>query len=259
MTFVPSGIVSLLTDFGSSDGYVAQMKAVMLGVAPDLRFVDISHEIAPQNVAQGAFLLAESAMWFPAGTVHLAVVDPGVGSDRSAVALLAGGHVFIGPDNGLLMGAAESIDGAIQAWSLDDVPIPHGGRSSTFHGRDLFAPAAALVAAGDRRPETLGREVAALLPSPLTAASADRARVVHVDRFGNLITSLAASALAEGSRLEVAGRTIETRVEFYAEAPAGALVFLEGSTGRIEVSVAGGSAAEELAVGVGAEVGVRGT
>jgi len=268
MTFAPSGIVTLLTDFGSSDGYVAQMKAVMLRVSPKLRFVDISHDVAPQDVAQGAFLLDVSARWFPAGTVHLAVVDPGVGSERAAIAMVAGGHALVGPDNGLLMHAAETLrDSTHRAWRLDNVtapgeagtepaaPVPQGLLSSfTFHGRDLFAPAAALLAAGLREPESLGRPIdpgPALVPS---VEGPDRGRVVHVDRFGNLITSLSAETLDQVVSLEIGGHRVPTGVRFYAEAPAGTPVFLAGSSGRIEVSVRGGAAADLMDLSVGAPV-----
>ncbi|MFH1529168.1 MAG: SAM-dependent chlorinase/fluorinase [Pseudomonadota bacterium] len=257
MPFRPTGLVTLLTDFGDADTYVSQMKAVMLGVAPDLRFVDISHEVAPQDIAQGAFLLAEAARWFPAGTVHLAVVDPGVGSARGAIAMIAGEHAFIGPNNGLMTPAALAISPDPLAWSLDHVPSPHGSRSATFHGRDLFSPAAALVAAGLRTPESLGSPAR---PSPAPAStqgSPDVGRVLHVDRFGNLITSFPSDLFDGVVAVEVGGQVVSTAVRCYAEAPAGAPVFLIGSSGRIEVAVAGGSAARALGVLADAVVCLR--
>jgi len=254
MPFRPNGLVTLLTDFGNIDVYVAQMKAVMLGVAPDLRFVDISHEVTPQDVAMGAYLLSGSARWFPAGTVHLAVVDPGVGSARGAIAMIAGAHAFIGPDNGLMTPAALTISSNLEAWSLDHVPPPHGARSATFHGRDLFGPAAALLAAGFRTPESFGAPIRPTLPPATVTGSPDLGRVDHVDRFGNLITSLQADLLEGVVAVEVGGHTVSTAVGCYAEAPHGSPVFLAGSGGYIEVSVVGGSAATVLGATSNAEV-----
>ena len=254
MSFRANGVVTLLTDFGTSDNYVAQMKAVMLAISPALRFIDITHDIGPQDVAQGAFLLESSAPWFPRGTVHLAVVDPGVGSQRTAVVLVAGGHAFVGPENGLLLPAAQAMDGDLRGWELINVP-PHGRtRSATFHGRDLFAPAAALLASGGRTPSGLGPPLTppprSITPSP----DPRHERVLHVDHFGNLVTSLPASALPGLRGIEIRGRTIDTIVRTYAEARGEAPFLLAGSSGRIEISVALGSAARELGVETGERV-----
>ena len=253
MSFRANGVVTLLTDFGTSDGYVAQMKAVMLAVSPALRFIDITHDIGPQDVEQGAFLLKSSAPWFPRGTVHLAVVDPGVGSSRAAVVLVANGHAFVGPENGLLLPAAQAMGGDLQGWELVNVPPPGRTRSDTFHGRDLFAPAAALLASGERAPSDLGPPRARPPRSEATSVEPGHDRVLHVDHFGNLITSLPASALPGLRGIEIRGRTIDTIVRTYAEARGEAPFLLAGSSGRIEISVALGSAAREL----GAEAGVR--
>ena len=252
MSFCANGVVTLLTDFGTSDGYVAQMKAVMLATSPALRFIDITHDTGPQDVAQGAFLLESSAPWFPPGTVHLAVVDPGVGSSRAAVVLVAGDHAFVGPDNGLLLPAALAMGGDLQAWELENVPCPGRIRTATFHGRDLFAPAAALLASGTRAPSDLG-PVASPPRSIEPSGDPGHERVLHVDHFGNLITSLPASALPGLRGVEIRGQTIDTLVQTYAEAQGAAPVLLAGSSGRIEISVALGSAARKLRV----EAGVR--
>ena len=248
VSFRGNGSVTLLTDFGTSDSYVAQMKAVMLAVSPALRFIDITHDIGPQDVAQGAFLLQSAAAWFPRGTVHLAVVDPGVGSPRAAVVLVAGGHAFVGPDNGLLLPAARALGGELPGWELVNVPSPGETRSATFHGRDLFAPAAALLASGERAPSDLGPRLARLPHSIAPSVEPGHERVLHIDHFGNLITSLPASALPGLRGIEVRGQTIDTIVATYAEAPGEAPVLLAGSSGRIEISVAFGSAARELGV-----------
>lgn len=254
--FRPNGVVTLLTDFGVTDTYVAQMKGVMLRIDAGLRFVDISHGVAAQDIGQGGFLLEQACRSFPDGTVHLAVVDPGVGSARAPVVVVAGKHAFVGPDNGLLEAAARHAGaGAMEAWRLDAVPAPPWGRSSTFHGRDLFAPAAATLASGRALPASFGPALPGLLATPTAPRGPGVGAVIHVDRFGNLITNLSVTPAA--SALEVAGHRITRRVDHYAEAEAGALVFLGGSSGRFEVSVVGGSAAEALGVGSGVEVIVR--
>ena len=257
MPFRPNGIVSLLTDFGLSDGYVAQMKAVMLGISPSLRFVDITHDVPAGDVAQGAFLLEEAARWFPVGTVHLAVVDPGVGSSRSALAITAGDHVFIGPDNGLLPPAAGTLSPDPRARVLEGVTPPGGTVSATFHGRDLFAPAAAEVACGLRAPEAFGPLIRPTPAPRRPTKTPDTGRVLHIDHFGNLITSFPAASLDGVDALEIRGHVVPTRVDCYAEAPAGTPVFLVGSSGRVEVSVVNGSAADRLGISPGAEVLLR--
>jgi S-adenosyl-L-methionine hydrolase (adenosine-forming) len=251
VSFRPNGIITLLTDFGTSDTYVAQMKGAMLGIDPTLRFVDLTHDVAPQDVSQGAFLLEQSFHSFPGGTVHLAVVDPGVGSVRAPLAVVSGLHAFIGPDNGLLSCAFATIREPTTAVRIEAVPAQHGGRSSTFHGRDVFAPAAALVASGRMRPEALGPAFVPLHSTPRNHG-AGGGLVRHVDHFGNLITNLVPepSILA----LEVAGNRVDLRVDHYAEVAPGSLVFLVGSSGHLEVSLTGGSAAELLGVSAGAEV-----
>jgi S-adenosylmethionine hydrolase len=253
--FHPNGIITLLTDFGVTDTYVAQMKGVMLGIDPALRFVDLSHAVPPQDVEAGSFLLEQSFHRFPEGTVHLAVVDPGVGSARAPVVVTAGGHVFVGPDNGLLEAAVRLAGPAQEVRRLDRVPAPVWGRSSTFHGRDLFAPAAALLASGRQAPAALGPLSKVLVGPSRGHRGPGAGAVMHVDHFGNLITNIPASR--ECTALEVAGRVVDVRVDHYAEASPGSLVFLCGSSGRFEVSVVGGSAAAELGVGAGAEVIVR--
>ncbi|TNF36216.1 MAG: hypothetical protein EP329_05440, partial [Deltaproteobacteria bacterium] len=145
----PNGIVTLTSDFGTADGYVGAMKGVMTRIGPALRLHDIAHDVPAQDVSHGAGTLATASRWFPTGTVHLAVVDPGVGTDRAPVVVLAGGHAFVGPDNGLLVEAArvtarasrpEGPAGPVSAWRIAAHPHLLPNRSSTFHGRDVFAP-----------------------------------------------------------------------------------------------------------------------
>ncbi len=250
-------IITLLTDFGTRDGYVAAMKGVLLSIAPEAHLVDITHEVAPQEIAEAAFTLATSWRFFPAGTVHLAVVDPGVGSERRAIAVAAGGHRFVAPDNGVLSLALAGLP--LEAVSLENRGLFRPEVSQTFHGRDIFAPVAAHLAlgaplseAGPSLPDIVRLPEAA--PHPETPG-AWQGTVVAVDRFGNLVTNIPAD-LVRGSalRVEIAGAAIGRLSEFYAEAPPGGLLALVGSAGTLEVAVNGGSAADRLQVRRGAQV-----
>jgi len=253
----PSGIVTLLTDFGSADPYVGIMKGV-LASARDLRLVvDLTHEVAPQDVDAASFFLANSWWHFPAGSVHVGVVDPGVGSPRAILAARAAGHAFLAPDNGLL---AEAIGGLEDARVVRAEPERFGlePKSRTFHGRDLFAPLAALVVDG-LGPTERGSPVRELarLPAEPPRQREDgtlEGRVRIVDRFGNLITNVGGEALAGGrSRVSVAGRELPL-VATYADVAPGALAALVDSYGLLEVAQRDGSAARTLGVGVGESV-----
>ena len=250
----PSGVVTLTTDFGLQDPYAGIMQGVVLSIAPKVRVVDLTHLVPPQDVAAGAFYLMCSWRWFPPGTVHAAVVDPGVGSARGILVAIDRGHVFLAPDNGLL-GPVLSREAEIRV--LDEELFSLTERSATFHGRDVFAPAAALVASSKARPDALGAPTRTAPAEAPAGEAPHRGRVLHVDRFGNLITSLDADLLDGVTSVEVGGRAVTRRVRFYAEASAGTAVFLAGSGGCIEVSVAGGSAAVELGARAGAEVLLR--
>ncbi len=250
-------VVTLLTDFGTQDPFVGVMKAVMLGISSELRFVDFTHELAPGDVDGAAFWLERSYPYAPRGTVHLAVVDPGVGTSRRALLLEADGHFFVGPDNGLFgpvlraaLGRGENVDarsldvGALRArLGLADAP------SRTFHGRDVFAPAAALLASGTP-PDALGArldtdELVLLPPEP-------GPRVVVVDRFGNLITD-APLAQGESPHVEIAGRRLRS-VGTYGDAAPGECVALRGSFGTLEIAVREGNAQALLGVSAGEPV-----
>lgn len=235
-------IVTLLTDFGSF--YPAAVKGVILSKARDVTFVDIAHDIPPQDVRAGAFALLSTAMYFPSGTVHLAVVDPGVGSERLSIAVESCGHFFVGPDNGLLMPAARSL-GTPRAYeiALDLSP------SSTFHGRDVFAPAAALLATGST-PQDMGPKIR---PKELSFGVPRRTKlgievaVIFVDRFGNLITNMrkppAGQVRLKGIKLKVA--------ETYSQARRIEPLITVGSHGFVEIAVNKGSAAEAFGVKAG--------
>lgn len=243
-----SRIVTLLTDFGTSDGYVGAMKGVIVARAPEVSIVDITHEIPPGDVRAGAFALAVAVAEFPEGTVHLAVVDPGVGSDRAGVAIESGGSWFVGPDNGLL---APAVTDSAEAFVLDrpqyylrSEPAP------TFHGRDVFAPVAAALAAGETGPN-----IGTKLDRPLVVESTLRppehtdehvtGSVVHVDRFGNLVTNLAESDLPPSSSgwiFRVGDIVVQGLSRTYSDVAGGQFVAVVGSGRTIEIAVRDGSA-----------------
>lgn len=252
-------IVTLLTDFGSRDHYVGVMKGVILARAPLVQIVDLCHEIPPQDVHAAGVLLAASYPFFPSSTIHLAVVDPGVGTDRRALAVETPAGLFVGPDNGLFSYVLDEQPGARlvelreQRYWLPEV-------SQTFHGRDVFAPVAAALAVGvplaALGPPVLDPIRLALPEVQVLPDGSRRGTVVHVDRFGNLITNLRPADLEPGPVVvEIAGRTIAGLSTHYVAGPA--LAALIGSTGRLEVVIAGGNAAALLGVGVGAAVLVR--
>ena len=241
-------IVTLTTDFGTRDSYVAAMKGVILGIAREARLVDVSHEVAAHDVTEGALALEAAAPFFPAGTVHLAVVDPGVGTERRGLALVTAAARFVGPDNGLFTPFLGGRD-----WRAFELTAPDyrlRAVSRTFHGRDVFAPAAAHLALG-LAPERLGPAVddpVRLHWSTVREAhGAVAGTVLHVDRFGNLVTSIRAEAFESFGAISVriAGRALPF-VGTYGElmpAQAGALV---GGSGRLEIAVREGSAAARL-------------
>lgn len=241
--------ITLTTDFGLRDPYVAEMKAVILSIAPAARLVDVTHDIAPHAVAEGALALEAAAPFFPAGTIHVAVVDPGVGSARRGLALVAGDHVFVGPDNGLFtpfLGGTRwrAVELAAVAYRRDPV-------CPTFHGRDIFAPAAAHLALGldlGCLGPALGDPVRLPWRQARTGARTIAGAVVHVDRFGNLVTSIRAEAL-EGlgppAEIRVAGRVLPL-VGTYADLARGRAGALIGSGNRLEIAVREGSAAAVL-------------
>jgi S-adenosyl-L-methionine hydrolase (adenosine-forming) len=249
------GIVTLLTDFGITDAYVGQMKAAVLAVAPTATLVDLTHAVPPQDVRAGAFLLWSAIEPFPSGSVHLAVVDPGVGSSRLAVAARAArGDYFVGPDNGLLVPALERLGGIAGAVHLTESRYWRPQPSTTFHGRDIFAPVAAHLTLGVPL-EALGEATALQRPFELAFADGLDGEVIHVDAFGNLITNLSAERLPERFGVRIGGRHIRF-VRFYAAGDKHELVALVGSSGLVEISVRDGSAAAVTGLSRGAQVEV---
>jgi S-adenosylmethionine hydrolase len=257
------GLITLTTDFGLRDPFVGIMKGVLLSICPSARLVDLTHEIPAQDVLAGGLALEAAAPFFPAGTVHLAVVDPGVGTARRPLAIRAGGFYLVGPDNGLFTFALEG-----RGWTAVSLTAPEyrlAEVSRTFHGRDVFAPAAAYLASGvplERLgpavtdPERLPRAGCRLEDGELVG------EVLDADRFGNLLTSIPAARLAEitgagGIALEVAGRRLRGPLGAYAAGREGEPAVIIGSTGCLEIFVKGGSALNVLGVGRGAIVRVR--
>ncbi|MFI5278956.1 MAG: S-adenosyl-l-methionine hydroxide adenosyltransferase family protein [Gemmatimonadales bacterium] len=245
-----SAIVTLLTDFGTSDGYVAEMKGRLLRLTTDITIVDVAHDIAPGDVEAAAYVLGRTWRAFPDATVHVAVVDPGVGTPRRALAAEAGGHRFVAPDNGLLTCVADHAP--LTAVVL---PVPDSA-SPTFHGRDVFAPAAAALANGAAL-ATLGAptDVVNRLPLPMARRSEVGVvgTIVHVDRFGTLITNIPAEMIAATAIVQLAARVVPISSTFGDVAP-GEVVAFTGSGGTLEIAVRDGRADEVLGVGRGTDV-----
>jgi S-adenosylmethionine hydrolase len=255
-------IITLTTDFGLSDGFVGAMKGVILGINPQAIIVDITHDIAPQNIAQGAFLLAHAVQYFPARAIHVVVVDPGVGSARRAIALQIGETIFAAPDNGVLSYALRNTQHATRAVHLNKSQYWLPRVSHTFHGRDIFAPVAAHLSLGvplDALGEPIDDWVRLALPEPTQRADgAIVGAVVHVDRFGNVVTNISEEMLAAMDRarviVSIAGRTLHGVKETYADAARGELIALISSSWHLEIAAREGNGAQELGVRVGDEI-----
>ena len=257
-------IITLLTDFGLKDGYVGVMKGVIWGIAPQVQIADITHQIHPQNVAEGALSLGRVAPYFPAGTIHMAVVDPGVGTQRRPIAARLGEQFFVGPDNGLctaLVEQAHQSGAAVQFVHLDRSQYWLAEISKVFHGRDIFSPAAAHLANGVSLAE-LGSPIQdpRLLefPQPQRVGIGWRGQVILVDNFGNLSTNLTRQHLAGLSAIlvRIAGRQVHGLVNTFGNAQPGELVAMFGEADDLTVSIVNGDAAAALSVGAGEPVEV---
>lgn len=248
-------LVTLLTDFGTSDSYVAEMKGALLSAAFGATLVDVTHAVPPGDVRAGAYLLGRVWHRFPAGTIHLAVVDPGVGTDRAALALRAHGHYFVGPDNGLFTPVLR--DAAVEIVVL---PTPDGA-APTFHGRDLFAPAAAALARGAEL-ASLGTPLGSIpqrlaYTEPHYEGKSVVGEIVYVDRFGTLVTNLTAEWVPPYAVLEVEDLDIGPLRRTFGDVPTGGLLAYVGSGGAVEIAVRDGSAARRLGLGVGGRIRAR--
>lgn len=262
-------IITLTTDFGTSDGYVGTMKGVILSIAPDVTLVDITHHIPPpsqaslqQNIRQAAYVLHAAAPYFPAGTIHLAVVDPGVGSARRALAVRIAQGFLVGPDNGLFtLFLAEQPEADCRAVIHPEHMLPRV--SATFHGRDVFAPVAAHLAGGASWANIGPRvtdPVMFPIPTPMHAPDGSlQGRVLYADHFGNLVTSVTEELAPLAAHVEVliGGRRIHGVRRTYADATPGELVALVGSSGHLEISVVNGNAAQTLDLGPDAPITLR--
>lgn len=231
--------VFLLTDFGQSDHYVAVMKAVIMGRCPAVRLVDITHDVGPQDIAEGAYLLESVWAWIPAGSVILAVVDPGVGTGREPAAFYHDEKTIIGPNNGLFGYLPRELEGRV----LDRPELRLDPLSDTFHGRDIFAPCAAFIAAGGHW-SLLGDKPA--FPAPLPGDD-DRPRIIHFDHFGNAITSIR-GPLAAATDIEIPGKVRCPIVKTYADVVPGQPLAYIGSTGRLEIAIRNGNARASLSL-----------
>lgn len=263
-------IITLTTDFGMEDAYVAAMKGVILQINPDVTLVDICHTIEPQNIQQGAFVLSTAVNFFPQDTIHLVVVDPGVGGARRPIILETDNAIFVAPDNGVLSyvvqaACAKRIAGptlmklppCFQAFEIANPKYWHHPVSTTFHGRDIFAPVAAHISLGKPLDE-LGNPIRSMnvfpLPKPRTDADGNLiGHVLHIDHFGNLITDVGGGDLPPGTcSIQVAGHKIRSLSRSYEGSQD--LLAIIGSSGRLEIAFKGGSAARFLGSRPGDEV-----
>ncbi len=269
-TFQPNGIIALTTDFGLQDAYVAIMKGVILQIAAHVTLIDYTHGINPGNIVEAAYLLHSGYRYFPRGTVHVAVVDPGVGSNRRAIALQTPEATFVGPDNGVFALVAED---AYRNWGSDvqlvELTEPRfwlPNPSATFHGRDIFAPVAAHIEQGT--PLTaLGQPIDTLTPTDLWAPKVLEdhvlsGQIIHIDQFGNCITcinreDLQAHGLGDQIVVEIIDQQLPGLFRTYSDGQVGIPICLIGSSGHLELAVRNGNAAALLGVGIGDKFRVR--
>ena len=260
---MPRGPIVLLTDFGTRDWYVAALKGVLAARAPAARIIDLTHEVPPQDVATGAFLLSAASPWFPRGTIFVAVVDPGVGSRRRLLAVASAGRYFLGPDNGLLALSLQH-DPRARIIELTNRRFWLTPVSRTFHGRDILAPVAAHLARGVALHQ-LGLRRPSLQPLPRSAARRHGRGVtgviIHIDAFGNLITNLDAAACGVSARVHRCTVQVRRRripvVSSYADGRPGQPIAVVNSLGLLEVAVFQGSAAGQLRARRGDRVELR--
>lgn len=259
--------ISFLSDFGQRDYFVASVKGVILDICPDATIVDVSHGVSPHNILEAAFTLEAAYACFPARSLHLAVVDPGVGSDRKAIIARADKHTFVAPDNGVLslIFERENITEVVEILNESFFRKPV---SPTFHGRDIFGPVIAHLARGVPVAE-FGPVTTSFVTVDFGSVRREdgdtlRGAVIHIDRFGSLITNIQGSQLSElpdgaGSwQIEIDGRKIDRHYGFYAQAKRDEIFSIIGSSGRVEIAVCSSSASRVLGLGVGAEVKVKG-
>jgi hypothetical protein len=262
----PCGTLTLLTDFGLQDHFIGVMKGVIAGIAPQARVIDISHQVRPQSIRDGARMLAEAAPYFPAGTVHVAVVDPGVGTTRRAIAARIGDQFFVAPDNGLLTPIFEAAEAAGDPVTIVDLDRPAywlPDPSSSFHGRDIFSPAGAHLVNGVPL-NVLGNPISDPVrietPQPVRTEQGWEAEVVWVDVFGNLSTNLTEKLLPADKNavtIQVGDETLHGVAETFANREPSTLTAIIDSSGHLAIAVVNGSADERLGVGLKAKIFVK--
>lgn len=252
--------VALYTDFGLADVYAAVLRGVVRTLAPESEVIDVCHAIAPGDVHEGAFLLLSAVPYLPKGTIHLCVVDPGVGTDRRIVGIRAAGHTFVGPDNGVLAPIVEALGGAQEVRALTNETFQRPRRGRTFHGRDVMAPVCAHLCRGLDFAQ-IGESLPSIAPlpgfAPATAPERCDGRILHVDRFGNLVTNFVASDLRgrpEDWDIRIGGAAAPRWGGTYGDVAPGEAVAYSGSVGFIEVGVRDGSAADRFGAGRGSPV-----
>jgi S-adenosyl-L-methionine hydrolase (adenosine-forming) len=258
-------LITLTTDFGLQDGFVGVMKGIIYSICPDARLVDITHAVQPQDILAGALVLERSLPYFPSGSVHLAVVDPGVGTDRRPMAAQIGDQYVVGPDNGLFTlfyRRAEDLGLAIRAVVLDQPRFWRDQVSYVFHGRDIFAPVAAHLANGvslDALGSPLPAPLRLAIPQPQRLKDGWLCQVMAVDYFGTLQLNLTRSDLAETrvKMVEISGEMIEGMCNAFGDRPPGSLMALMDSSDHLSIAVVNGSAAARLKAAPGMQVWVR--
>jgi S-adenosylmethionine hydrolase len=261
-------LISLLTDFGLRDPFVAEMKAVMLSICPEVRIIDISNVVEKFDIKMGSFLLASAAPYFPNGTVHVAVIDPGVGSRRRPIVVQTPRSIFVGPDNGLLVPAATA-EGISHVYEITHHSIMRNVVSATFHGRDVFAPVGAHLARG-LSPSEVGREIRDYVRAPYAEPTFQRGNaiceVLHIDTFGNVVTNLTRTQfpklhlkLGKNARMAIGKKRLAVRlVRTYSDLKMDELGILIGSHGFVEVACRETSAAKRLRTRTGGRLRVYG-
>jgi len=263
---MPRPIITFTSDFGLADWFVGVVHGVIYGICPEARVVDLAHGIPPGNIARASFVLEAAAPDFPPGTIHLAVVDPGVGTTRRALAVRSRGQVFVGPDNGILEWALAAPGAEARVLTSERYFRPVVSR--TFHGRDVFAPCAAHLLCGiafGKLGATVTDPVRLERPAPRVEGEALLGRVAYIDRFGNALTNLVADVVAhafpgvpeEQLEVEVGTRSIRGISRSYGDEEVGAIVALMGSSGRLEIAQVGGDASSRLGLGEDDPVRVR--
>ena len=250
-----SSIISLMTDFGVQDGFVGTMKGVILGINPDVSIVDLTHDITPQDVDEAAFLLRNAYPYFPSGTIHVVVVDPGVGTERPAIIVETSNALFVGPDNGVFA-YIYRMESRIRVTHITNRDYCLSDLSHTFHGRDVFAPVAAHLSCGVKASDC-GAEihdyVRGEIPEPMVSQNHIQGHVVHIDRFGNVITDIPEKEFLDMTHgrtflLTIADTRIDRLSVSYADVPNGDPLAIIGSAGLLEIAINGDDAAQTLGI-----------